>query len=410
MNWFRPFNTHDLRQQLQAHEQKLADEVRQADDDYLLNVGETQYIEHLVEEYSVKPIVLRTEDVSASESEEMIPAERFPSLLFNVRAGVRYPKPVLTFHVPFEGDPDLFRSRASTSTLGGYPEIQVARGEVQFKHIAFSDDGAALKRALEEGLARLERGVGFIRADIDTYNGGLSAHAKSVLQARKTELLKRRDLTASLGIPIRTRSPATPTVSVPPPTAIRPQRAKPPTASPGSYAPEPTLDEDAYRDILANIWSVGGSMERSPSTFAKFAEEELRDQFITYLTPRVDGTTTGETFNRAGKTDILVRHEDRNVFVAELGMWKGSQAFVAKIDQMLGYLTWRDSKAALVMFVPNKNFSNPAGDAQVAIATHATHVKRVGEPEDAWTDHILHLPDDPGREVHVALMLFHIPK
>jgi hypothetical protein len=30
--------------------------------------------------------------------------------------------------------------------------------------------------------------------------------------------------------------------------------------------------------------------------------------------------------------------------------------------------------------------------------------------DDAWTDHILRLPDDPGREVGVALMLSHIPK
>lgn len=408
MSWFMPFRTNDLRLQLEAHGQKLADDVRQMDDDYILTVG--QYLEHLVEEYSIKPLVLRAEDVSASESEELIPAELFPSARFNVRVGARYPKPVLTFHVPFEGEPILFRSRASTFTHGGYPEIRIVGGEVQLKHIAFSDDPDALKRSMDDGLARLQRGVGFISADLDGYNEQLPAHAESVLRARKAELLKRRDLTASLGVPIRTKSPATPTVSIPPPAAITPRRAKPPVASPGDYVPEPTLDEEAHRDILANIWSFGVSMERAPGTFAKFSEEELRDQFITYLTPRVEGTTTGETFNKVGKTDILIRHLDRNVFVAELGVWRGTKAFAAKIDQMLGYLTWRDSKAALVMFVPNKNFSKPTTDAQAAIATHATHVKRVGEPADAWTDHILHLPDDPGREVSVALMLLHIPK
>lgn len=410
MNWFTPFSTNDLRSQLLGHEQQLADEVRRADDDYVLTVGEAQYLEHLVKEYSVEPIVLRMEDISASESEEMIPAEQFPSDRFNVRAGARYPKPVFTFHLAFEGDPGLFRSRASTFTHGPYPEIRVVDGEVRFKHIAFSHDGDALRRAMDDGLARLERGVGFIRADVDGYNGRLPAHAEAVLHARKAEVLKRRDLTATLGVPIRTKSPATPTVSVSPPTAIKPQRANPPTASPGSYIPEPTLDEDAYRDILANIWSFGGSMERAPRTFAKFSEEELRDQFITYLTPRVEGTTTGETFNKAGKTDVLIRHEDRNVFVAELGMWSGAKAFAAKVEQMLGYLTWRDSKAALVMVVPNKDISKAAKDAQAAIAAHATHVKRIGERDDTWTDHILHLPDDPGREVHVALMMFHIPK
>jgi hypothetical protein len=90
-------------------------------------------------------------------------------------------------------------------------------------------------------------------------------------------------------------------------------------------------------------------------------------------------------------------------------VWSGTNAFAAKIDQMLGYFTWSDSKAALVMSA-NKNFSKPARDAQAAITAHATHVKRVGESDAAWTDHVLHLPDDPGREVRVALMLFHMPK
>lgn len=73
-------------------------------------------------------------------------------------------------------------------------------------------------------------------------------------------------------------------------------------------------------------------------------------------------------------------------------------------------VTWRDSKAALVMIAPNKDISQAAKDAQAPVAAHATHVKRIGERDDTWTDHILHLPDDPGREVHVALMMFHIPK
>ena len=59
--------------------------------------------------------------------------------------------------------------------------------------------------------------------------------------------------------------------------------------------------------------------------------------------------TTGETFNKAGKTDILVRHEGTNVFVGECKFWKGIKAFRDTIDQILGYLTWRDSKAAIIV-------------------------------------------------------------
>ncbi len=34
------------------------------------------------------------------------------------------------------------------------------------------------------------------------------------------------------------------------------------------------------------------------------------------------GQATGETFNKSGKTDILVRDGDRNVFVAECKWWE----------------------------------------------------------------------------------------
>lgn len=134
----------------------------------------------------------------------------------------------------------------------------------------------------------------------------------------------------------------------------------------------------------------------------------MRDQLITHLTPRVDGSTSGETFNRAGKTDILIRHEDNNVFVAELGIWGGAKALGDKIDQLLGYLTWRDSKAALVIFVHNKDFSTITARAKDAVAAHPNHVRAVSDVDEAWQDHILHLPDDPGREVQLALMLFHL--
>jgi hypothetical protein len=70
------------------------------------------------------------------------------------------------------------------------------------------------QRAMEDGLERLTRGVEFIRKDLDAYNAGVPGRAEAVLPARKEELLKRRDVTASLGVPIRTKSTTTPTVSV----------------------------------------------------------------------------------------------------------------------------------------------------------------------------------------------------
>ena len=77
-------------------------------------------------------------------------------------------------------------------------------------------------------------------------------------------------------------------------------------------------------------------------------QRTFRDHLLLYLEPRYEGSATGETFNSTGKTDILIRHENSNAFIAECKFWTGQKGYLETITQLLGYLTWRDSKAAVV--------------------------------------------------------------
>ena len=79
--------------------------------------------------------------------------------------------------------------------------------------------------------------------------------------------------------------------------------------------------------------------------------------FLVQLNGAYEGQATGETFNGEGKTDILIRVEGKNIFVAECKFWSGEKAFLATIDQLLSYLCWRDTKAAVVVFNRNAGFS-----------------------------------------------------
>ena len=87
-------------------------------------------------------------------------------------------------------------------------------------------------------------------------------------------------------------------------------------------------------------------MERSPKAFRDMDEESLRWQFLVPLNSHYEGMATGETFNYTGKTDILIRYEGKNVFIAECKIWRGAEAFVETIDQLLGY-TSRNLSASL---------------------------------------------------------------
>jgi hypothetical protein len=96
-------------------------------------------------------------------------------------------------------------------------------------------------------------------------------------------------------------------------------------------------------------------IERSPSSFATLDEEAIRTHFLLQLNGHYDGGATGETFNVSGKTDILIRAENRNIFIAECKFWRGPKAYNEAIDQLLGYLSWRDTKCALLVFNKTKN-------------------------------------------------------
>jgi hypothetical protein len=120
-------------------------------------------------------------------------------------------------------------------------------------------------------------------------------------------------------------------------------------------------------------------------------------------------STTGETFNKKGKTDILIRHEKENVFVAECKFWSGMKTFHKTIDQLLGYLTWRDSKAAVISFVRNKELTPVLEAIEKETPSHGCFVKYQGKKKDGWFMFEFHLPGDPGRSVQLAVMVFHFP-
>ena len=60
------------------------------------------------------------------------------------------------------------------------------------------------------------------------------------------------------------------------------------------------------------------------------------------------GDASGERFRRKGKTDICVEVANRAAFVGECKTWGGPKVANDAIDQLLGYLTWRDCHAANV--------------------------------------------------------------
>lgn len=404
---FRAFSELDVSSMLENQRSAIDQAVKHQNDDYILNVNREEYIQHLVSEFSIEPIEIHKDGLSVSTHEEMIPAEIHPSSYFMDRGG-SYPRDVFVYHLPFTGGQQLLKARASTYLMSA-PLITVEQGCICFKIINFNLDAQRIKQESERTIQSLETQNGYLTNDLETFNASIEQHASRIFDTRKEQLLSKNDLISSLGVPVRESGNKSSTFSVPAKrTKAIATKPKPQVTEKG-YTPEPTLDATIYAQILKIIHDVGKQFERLPFTYSGKDEEHLRDHMLLILEPNFEGSATGETFNKSGKTDILLRHEGKNVFIAELKFWHGKKGFLETISQLLGYLTWRDSKAAVVMFVRNKDFMAVLETAKECISEHENYLGFVSEEDEGWYHYRFHVNDDKNREVKLSVMLFHIP-
>jgi hypothetical protein len=172
-----------------------------------------------------------------------------------------------------------------------------------------------------------------------------------------------------------------------------------------AVAPEPTLDQKQYETILGLVRGAGRSIEQSSSRTRKLDEESLRDLFLVPLNAHF-GMATGEAFNYQGKTDVLIRHDEGNLFVAEFKIWGGDKRFLATIDQLLSYLSWRDTKTAIVMFNRNTSFTAVLEKMRVLIKRHPRYLSGPVSLDETSDRYVFTLPQDGARKVVISLLAF----
>ncbi len=159
---------------------------------------------------------------------------------------------------------------------------------------------------------------------------------------------------------------------------------------------------EEYEYILNVAQNMAIMLERSPSTFGKLGEEEVRDHFLVQLNGHFEGQATAETFNHHGKTDMIIKYKDRNVFITECKFWNGAKVFSDTIDQLLGYTSWRDTKTAIFLFNKNKDTSKVLKQIHELVKAHPNYKRESpGRLDETRFRFILHQPGDTNREIYL---------
>jgi hypothetical protein len=289
-------------------------------------------------------------------------------------------------------------------------DVYIDNSCICFDIIDFAGEAESISASANQNIDLIVSIAQSVAKDVSEFNIKISELVREIFGKRKSEILKNRNLVASLGVPIRTETQFAATFTIPTPEMAKPIRISEPVVANQEYKPDPTLEEGTYQDILQIIHDMGKQFERTPSTYNDKSEEALRDQFLLMLSPRFQGTVTGETFNKSGKTDILMRYQGSNVFVAECKFWSGKAKYLETISQLLGYLTWRDSKAAVIIFVKNNDFSSVVESIEEETPNHSNYRAFVNKIDETWLNYRFHINNDVNRQVRLAVLPFHIPK
>ncbi|NJL27247.1 MAG: hypothetical protein HC897_04815 [Thermoanaerobaculia bacterium] len=240
-----------------------------------------------------------------------------------------------------------------------------------------------------------------------TFNSNLQREAEAAVAARREHILANQDRVAALGIPLKRRDDAPKTFAVP---EVRKKVAPPlPPPTTAAYIPEPILDMQNYDYILTVLQNMAHVMERSPSAFWSMGEEDLRQHFLVQLNGQFEGSATGETFNVGGKTDILLRANGRNVFIAECKFWKGPKHFREAIGQLLSYTAWRDTKTAILVFNRDVPLSTILSKITSETEKHANFKRWLEWKHETGLRCVLHHNGDPNREMTLSVLVFDVP-
>lgn len=386
----------------------MVQEVERTPEEHVLQVDKDAWAQALSERWSVDAPELRPDDAWMDPPQDVqvdVSWDHFRRAIMDPSRPTYVPGHRTVVHIPFSGDKTIFSLQPSTFTLNP-PRADVGDGELRLVIEYPSDTPADIKGETNGLVTAVNAYLGYARNDIAQFNAGLDARARAAIQDRRRRVEHHRAHIAETGLPVGPPGERSKTyiaeALVRLPAPVLPQT---PNSEPIQL--EPVLGDEVFEHILGVLRIQAVGIERSPKTYAGMDEEALRTVLLDALNTHYRGQGTAEAFNVTGKTDILVRHEGRNLFIGECKFWSGVKGFLAAVDQLFSYAAWRDTKLALIMFVRERDLTAIVEKAGDALAGHERFVEWRNAANETELRAVMSWPGDERR--HADLNIFFVP-
>ena len=378
--------------------------------DYILNVNQEEYINMLVVKNTVSfEIYYDTERrIFDGEQEKQEEIEKY-SGFYGHSISPKYREYKFCLKYKFSGDIDVLRIQPdcfSFSTLYNPIPIDVFGDELSISFSSRDNDSQIIENQISEikknAFWNLDKPDG-AKWHINSFNEQLPQEIKKIFERVKAEKAKEHRMLIELGIDNLDST----TIEVPILKRITPI----PRLLENKMVSYQIKDE-IYNDILKHIYTLCKGYEQHENIYNGKHEESLRDLIVPSLNSTFIGTnSSAETFNRKGKTDIITKAPDNSsIFIAECKVWRGEKVFIEAIDQLLGYVTWRDTRTAIILFVKNGDISDIIEKARLAMTKHPCYVKDKGQTNESSFSYTYHINGDNQSHIALELMIFHYPE
>lgn len=386
----------------------IKDTVYSIPREQFLSTAADTLVEHVLGPLAIEPLVLHEDQIQMDDAEAQV--EVTGSFDYDMGRGGRVHTAGhrLTFYLPFTGDHGLWRLRPNMwSSAMPHGDIDTRRSMLVLSFTNTSNtELERYKRELESTLQGIRQMIAAQTQMLAPYHAGLDGRVRAVIGQRRREMEKLQGLTAAFNIPM-VKKPGMPEFK---PIEMAKRITRPlPRPPAAGYKPEPAITNETYETLLGIIRHTGASFEGAPQTYRPLGEEGLRDNVLSHINVLFEGKATGETFRKYGKTDIRIEEESRSAFVGECKLWGGEKVLLDALSQLLGYLTWRDCKAALVLF--NKDvagFSGVQATVDTALCAHPKFLRELNVGKAGEWRFVFQSQEDEAREVTVHVFAFNL--
>lgn len=307
---------------------------------------------------------------------------------------------------PYSGSKELFYYKASTSTLGGQPSIDLYEGYFILTVSFILDDmknntKENLEQSIERASNEVIKYINWSNSDVNDYNNKLKLKIEKCFNAKKEKSSNLYEISKVFEIPLEQRNNDLIKI-IKLERNILPIETKTPNNK-KDYA----VSEKDYEDILDLLKHQCTTFERTPAVYNKIGEEDLRDILLSALNCVYKGNASGECFRKKGKTDICIEYENRAAFVTECKLWNGKKTLYDALDQLQSYLTWRDTKTSLILFSKNKNFFSVLEEIKLNLTLIENYI-RFAEIEKNIFELIVKSKNNNNQSITITVMAFDI--